>query len=100
MLEIRRILAAKLLLARYGSLMTVSTFQMLCSKRWPGRLIVNVLAGAVLYEPRCEKTGFCEKTRSDTNLAVQPQKIARGLKFRISVVEELYYPYMSRKQRR
>ena len=36
----------------------------------------------ILYEPRCEKTslrGF--PTRSDTNRAVQPQKIARGLKF-------------------
>ena len=29
--------------------------------------------------------------RSDTNQAVQPQKIARGLKFRIKVVEGLYY---------
>ena len=30
-------------------------------------------------------------TRSDTNRAVQPQGIARGLKFRIYVVEGLYY---------
>ena len=29
---------------------------------------------------------------SDTNQAVQPQKIARGLKFRIYEVEGLYYP--------
>ena len=29
---------------------------------------------------------------SDTNWAVQPQKMARGLKFRIKVVEGLYYP--------
>ena len=38
----------------------------------------------IIYEPRCEKTrssGF--STRSDTNRAVQPQKMARGLKFRI-----------------
>ena len=28
-------------------------------------------------------------TRSDTNRAVQPQKIARGLKFRIKIEEEL-----------
>ena len=31
-------------------------------------------------------------TRSDTNRAVQPQKMARGSKFRIQEVEELYYP--------
>ena len=30
-------------------------------------------------------------TRSDTNQAVQLQKMARGLKFRISKVEGLYY---------
>ena len=28
---------------------------------------------------------------SDTNRAVQPQKMARGLKFRIEEVEGLYY---------
>ena len=31
-------------------------------------------------------------TRSDTNQAVQSQKMARGLKFRIKVGEGLYYP--------
>ena len=31
-------------------------------------------------------------TRSDTNRAVQPQNMARDLKFRIKVVEGLYYP--------
>ena len=30
-------------------------------------------------------------TRSDTNRVAQPQKIARGLKFRILKVEGLYY---------
>ena len=30
------------------------------------------------------------QTRSDTNWAVQPQKMARGLKFRIFEEEELY----------
>ena len=30
-------------------------------------------------------------TRSDTNYAVQPHKMARGLKFRIKEVEGLYY---------
>ena len=35
-------------------------------------------------EPRCEKTGLRGlPTRSDTNRAVQPLKMARGLKFRI-----------------
>ena len=32
------------------------------------------------------------RTRSDTNRAVQQQKMARGLKFRIYEVEGLYYP--------
>ena len=31
------------------------------------------------------------QTRSDTNWPVQPQKMARGLKFRILEVEGLYY---------
>ena len=45
------------------------------------------------FEPRSEKTGLRGfPTRSDTNQAVQPQKMARGLKFRIKVVEGLYYP--------
>ena len=30
-------------------------------------------------------------TRSDTNQAVQPQRMARGLKFQIYVVEGLYF---------
>ena len=50
------------------------------------------------YEPRCEKnrsSGF--PTKSDTNRAVQPQKMARGLKFRIEVVEGLYYPFSENK---
>ena len=35
-------------------------------------------------------SGF--STRSVTNQAVQPQKLARSLKFRIKKVEGLYYP--------
>ena len=35
--------------------------------------------------------------RSDTNRSVQPQKMARGLKFRIYVVEGLYYLYSKNK---
>ena len=34
-------------------------------------------------EPRSEKTGHWGFRLSDTNRAVQPQKMARGLKFRI-----------------
>ena len=44
---------------------------------------------------RNRSSGF--PTRSDTNRAVQSQTMARGLKFRISVVEELYYPYSENK---
>ena len=36
-------------------------------------------------------------TRSDTNQAVQLQKMARGLKFRIHEVEGLYYPFSENK---
>ena len=39
---------------------------------------------------RKRSSGFL--TRSDTNRAVQPQKIARGLKFQIKEVKGLYYP--------
>ena len=36
-------------------------------------------------------------TRSDTNRAVQPQKMTRGYEFRIKVEEGLYYPYSENK---
>ena len=36
-------------------------------------------------------------TRSDTNQAVRPHKMARGLKFRIYNVEELYYQSSKKK---
>ena len=38
------------------------------------------------------KPTFWFPTRSDTNQAVQSQKMARGLKFHVYKVEELYYP--------
>ena len=41
------------------------------------------------------KPGF--PTRSDTNWAVQSQKMARGLKFWIEVIEGLYYLYSENK---
>ena len=34
---------------------------------------------------------------SDTNQAVQPQKMDRGLEFRILVVKGLYFPYSENK---
>ena len=39
---------------------------------------------------RNRSSGF--PTRSDTNQAVQPQKMARGLKFWIYKVDVLYFP--------
>ena len=49
-------------------------------------------------EPRSEKTGLRGfPTRSHTNRPVQSQKMNRGLKFRIWVVEGLYYPYSENK---
>ena len=44
------------------------------------------------YEPRCENRSSGFPTRSDTNQAVQPLKMARGLKFCIKEVEGLYHP--------
>ena len=38
------------------------------------------------------KPTFCFLTCSDTNQAVQLQKMARGLKFRIKEGEVLFYP--------
>ena len=38
------------------------------------------------------KPTFWFPTWSDTNRAVQPQKMARDLKFQIEEVEGLYYP--------
>ena len=35
----------------------------------------------IQFEPGCEKTFHGFSTRSNTNWAIQPQKMARGLKF-------------------
>ena len=43
------------------------------------------------------KPTFWFPTWSDTNQAVQLEKMARGLKFRIYEVEELYYPHSENK---
>ena len=52
-----------------------------------------------LNEPRCEKTGIrgFRPGPTQTARAVQPQKMVRGLKFRIKVVEGLHYPYSENK---
>ena len=50
------------------------------------------------FVPRCEKNclgGF--PTRSDTNQAVQPKKMAGSLKFRICKVEGFYFPFSKNK---
>ena len=39
----------------------------------------------------CENLSLRFLTRSDTNRAVQLQKMARGLKFQIYCLKELYY---------
>ena len=53
----------------------------------------HVISCQMVNQPRCEKNGLRGfPTRSYINWAVQPQKIARGLKFGIYEVEELYYP--------
>ena len=44
-----------------------------------------------LSEPSRENLPSGFSTRSDTNWAMQPQKMARGLKFWIKEVEGLYY---------
>ena len=43
------------------------------------------------------KPVFKFPTWSDINQAVHPQKMARDLKFRIQIVERLYYPYSENK---
>ena len=43
------------------------------------------------FEPRNEKTNTVVPNRSDINRAVQAQKMARSLEFRIKDEEELYY---------
>ena len=53
-----------------------------CEKSFVVLIAGFVLKGQISFEPRHEKTcllGF--PTRSDTNRAVQPQKIAMRLKF-------------------
>ena len=50
-------------------------------------LSFHMINGTVVRKP---VSGF--PTRSHTNRAVQPQKMARGLKFRIYEVEGLFYP--------
>ena len=53
--------------------------------------LLSIMIVKELYEPRHEKTNVLVFDMSDTNRAVQSQKIARGLKFRFKKVEGLYY---------
>ena len=45
----------------------------------------------------CENLSLGFLTRSDTNWAMQPQKMARGLKFQIEEVEGLHYLFRESK---
>ena len=61
----------------------------------PGRGRLVVLTGTLLTNKMSRvmrKSTFWFPTWSDINQGVQLQKMARGLKFRIHKVEELYYP--------
>ena len=60
------------------------------SCRISDRLLI-ILKYLLLYEPRHEKIcpGFA--TRVDSDQPAQPQKLGRGLKFRVQKLEVLYY---------
>ena len=62
------------------------------NKTYHNFLIENCHFYSCKYEPRCENQSSGFPTRSDTNWAVQPQKMARGWKFWIYVEEGLHYP--------
>ena len=56
------------------------------------KLYYSVTMKDNVFEPRHDKTCLLEfPTRPDTNRPVQPQKLARVLKFRLSNLEILYY---------
>ena len=63
--------------------------QTCCWDLLPGMTQTSLLSFTSLVV-RKRSLGF--PTKSDTNWAVQLQKMARGLKFRIEEVEILYYP--------
>ena len=68
-----------------------------CSLPYSSRKHILVMCTPLqlTFEPVHEKTNNFDfrPTRSDTNRAVQSQKMVRGWKFRIYIkVEELYYP--------
>ena len=60
---------------------TVKTKILLSKPKWE-IIDINMDRSYRIYEPCHEKTSLCFLTRSNTNRAVQPQKMARGLKFR------------------
>ena len=52
----------------------------------------SFVACTCIFEPRHEKNrSSAFLTRFDTDRAEQPQKMARGFKFRVLKVERLYY---------
>ena len=63
---------------------------------WRGQQGHTVLVGSRMSRD-VRKPTFCFPTWSETNQAVQLQKMVRGLKFRIKKVEGLYYPYSDNK---
>ena len=67
-----------------GPTLVINGPQLLCSKTWFYR-------GTYYLSWVLRKPTFWFSTWSDTNQAVQSQKMARGLKFRIWKEEGLYY---------
>ena len=77
----------------YGKLTTVSVIVLLITTYGTGTLsspIYNVKEKNQVNWSFLKSSGF--STRSDTNQAVQPQKLDRSLKSLIKKVEGLYYP--------
>ena len=59
--------------------------------------VASVAVGIAVLQVQCYMSCIVRKlfwgfqTRSDTNWAVQPQKVTRGLKFWLKEKEKLYY---------
>ena len=78
--------------------MVISVFRHLLNARYKDRLIKHGLVLLKLDVSRVMRNPtFWFPTWSGTNQAVQLQKMARGLKFRILKVEGLYYLYSENK---
>ena len=55
-------------------------------------VIVGSMKPCIIIEPRCEKTGLRGFRPGRTQTGLYSDKMAGGLKFRIQIVEGLYYP--------